>query len=305
MKYQNFKCQFLLFLISCILVNNAFSQQAFADTVRKMIETSVTNLHVAPIEVKNVKNTFVIDDNDTIFIRIYYPEEEGKLPVIYQIHGGALVAGDLNTHDNICRVLCKETNSIVVAVDYRRAPEYPYPAAIDDAFIVLKWISLNMKSLNGNGKIILIGDSGGAGFVAAVCLKNIAADHPIPILAEVLVDPALDLRTSAPGYKTYADFVQMYLPDSSKANESFASPIVSNYLNKLPPTYIVVCEKDELIEDGLLFYNKLKSAGVQTALFEQKGTGHYSEYWCAAHPLVKPGLDFVIEKINRTIADSK
>ncbi|GAB2528494.1 hypothetical protein GCM10027085_18570 [Spirosoma aerophilum] len=278
------------------------AQAPTADQVRQAIAQSVTELKIPPIPVGAVENQVVKQGNQSIAIRLYRPAP-GNLttarptPIIYQIHGGAWVAGDLDTHDNICRRLCRDANAVVVAVDYRRPPEHTYPASLDDAMAVLIWIQANRATLSPKGPLILLGDSAGGNFVASTCLKNAEAARPVPIAAQVLINPALDIRPGSVTFKTYEMFVRWGMPDLSKANEPYASPLTSTQLAKMPPAAIVVGEVDEIREDGVQMHQKLQAAGVKSTLFEQPKAGHFSEYWCADHPMVKPALTFVLQQI--------
>jgi acetyl esterase len=162
---------------------------------------------------------------------------------------------------------------------------------------VLTWIQANRATLSKTGPLILLGDSAGGNFVASTCLKNAESAKPVPVAAQVLVNPALDIRLGSPTFKTYEMFINWGMPDMSKANEPYASPLVSPRLHKMPPTSIVVGEQDEIREDGVTMHQKLQAAGVKSVLFEQKGAGHFGPYWCADHPSVKPALTFVLQQI--------
>ena len=160
--------------------------------VRTLIAKSITDLNVPPEPVAQIKNEFVLNGKDSIAIRIYRPSAK-KLPIVYMVHGGGWVAGDLETHDNICRFLTNSLQVIVIAVNYRRPPEQKFPAAFDDSYFIFKWINAHTGELNGNGRLILIGDSAGGELVASICLVNAGEKNRIPVLVQVLVNPALDI----------------------------------------------------------------------------------------------------------------
>ncbi len=274
------------------------AQTPTPDQVRTAIAQAVLKLKTPAASVGSVENRRVPGTPDSIAIRIYRPATTGnKRPLIYHVHGGAWVAGDLDTHDNICRRLCHDANAVVVAVDYRRPPEHPYPASHDDVMTVLNWIEANRASLNRNGPLILLGDSGGGTFVASTCLRNADAARPVPIAAQILINPALDVRPGSPAFKTYEWAIRWGLPNLSKTSEPYVSPLVSTRLNTMPPASIVVNEKDELRDDGVLMDQKLRAAGVSSRLFEQKGVGHFGPVWCADQAAVKPALAFVLQQI--------
>ena len=291
-----------IILLSLILISFAQGQAPTADMVRQQIAGDVTKLKGPPATVGAVENRQVPTGAHSVPIRIYRPEttgsaNAGSLPIICHIHGGAWVAGDLDMHDNICRRLCHDAGAVVVAVDYRRPPEHPYPATTDDAMAVLLWIQTNRSTLSQTGPLILLGDSAGGSFVASTCLRNADAAQPVPIAAQVLINPALDVRPGSVTFKTYEMFVRWGLPDLTKANEPYVSPLVSTRLNKMPPTSIVVGQTDEIRADGVAMHQKLQAAGVQSTLFEQEKAGHLGPLWCADHPSVKPALTFVLQQI--------
>lgn len=266
------------------------------------IAQAILSYKIQSQPVESVENLFVSGSSDSIPIRIYWPATKGaNTPLIYHVHGGAWVAGDLDTHDNICRRLCHDANAVVVAVDYRRPPEHPYPATSDDVISVLNWIEANRKRLNPNGPLILLGDSAGGDFVASASLRNADAAKPVPIAAQILVNPVLDIRPGSPAFKMYEQVIRWGMPDLVKTSDPYASPLISKNLKVMPPTCIVVSEQDELREDGLQMDQKLKAVGVKSVLFEQKSIGHFGPVWCADHPVVKPALDFVLEQI-RTVS---
>ncbi|ADB39994.1 alpha/beta hydrolase [Spirosoma linguale] len=290
-------------LLPLLSIATANGQAPTADQVRQFIAKSITDLHIPPTPVGAIDNRFVQTGSDSIAIRIYRPATTSvtpsrPLPIIYHVHGGAWVAGDLDTHDNICRLLCHDAQAVVVAVHYRRPPEFPYPASVDDVMTVLSWIQANRKNLSPTGPLILLGDSAGGNFVASTCLKNAESTQPVPIAAQVLINPALDVRPGSVTFKNYEIFIEWGLPDIKKANDPHASPLLSNQLNKMPPTSIVVGEIDEIREDGVLMHQKLQAAGVKSTLFDQPKAGHFGGYWCAGHQSAKPALDFVLQQIK-------
>lgn len=291
-----------IILLSLTLVSLARGQAPTPGMVRQQIAQDITQLNVPPASVGAVENRFVRTTTDSVAIRIYRPATvptatPGLLPIIYHIHGGAWVAGDLDTHDNICRRLCHDASAVVVAVNYRRPPEHPYPASTDDCMAVLVWIQTNRATLSQTGPLILLGDSAGGNFVASTCLRNADAAQPVPVAAQILINPALDVRSGSVTFKTYELFVRWGLPDITKASEPYASPLVSTQLRKMPPASIVVGQTDEIRADGVAMHQKLQAAGVRSTLFEQEKAGHFGPLWCADHPSVKPALTFVLKQI--------
>ena len=126
----------------------------------------------------------------SIAARIYRPQATGPLPTVAYFHGGGYVIGDLATHDNMCREICRGTQAVVVSVQYRLAPEHPFPAGIDDAVAAAKWIVAHASELGGNGTVAVAGDSAGGNFAAVVTQQ--LRDAGMPLAAQLLIYPAVD-----------------------------------------------------------------------------------------------------------------
>ena len=278
----------------CLLIQG----QATPGDVRIAIANSITDLKVTPEQIADVKNDYLLSGIDTVAIRIYRPIARKKLPVIYLVHGAGWVAGDLETHDNACRYLANKLQAIVVAVNYRRAPEHKFPIPFDDSYLVLNWINSNMKKLKGNGKLILVGDSAGGQLVASICLVNANAKKPIPILVQVLINPALNLSKGSVSYSTYPYFIDWYLNESDSTNDIRISPLLAKDFSKTPPAIIVVGEKDRIRNDGENFNSKLLAAGINSSLYIQPESGHLAQHFCAVSEKAKPAMDFVVNKLK-------
>jgi acetyl esterase len=260
---------------------------------REMIAGSIKALHIDPQPTALVKDTTV----QQVGIRIYRPALKGRFPVVYFVHGAAWIAGDLNTHDNICRYLTNALQAVVVAVDYRRPPEYKFPVPFDDAYVVFKWIGAHKKLLSGNGKLLVIGDSAGGGLAAAITLTNAAEKKPVPVLAQVLVNPALDLSEGSAAYNTYGIFVDWYVNPGDNKKDLRISPLFAVNIGKAPQAIIVVGQTDQIRADGERFNKRLKEAGVVTGLFVQPETGHLATHWCAADEVAQPAISFIINQL--------
>lgn len=287
----------LLFFTSTLLM--AQNQMPTPDQVRVSIANSITTLQVKPEFVTLVENTLV----DSIPIRIYNPNPKKRLPVIYLVHGAVWVAGDLETHDNICRFLANHAEAIVVAVHYRRAPEHQFPAAFDDSYFVMKWINTNTGKLNGNGKLILIGDSAGGQLVGSLCLVNASAGKPIPVTAQVLVDPALDLSKGSDSYSAYGFFIDWYLNKTDNTSDIRISPLLAKDFTKLHKTIIAVAEQDRIRDEGERFHQKLSDAGVSSVLYVQPDVSHLGADWCAGSERAFPTMEFVLAEMRKVLED--
>lgn len=219
--------------------------------------------------------------------RLYQPAPaEAPRPVILYYHGGGWRTGDLDSHDRICRRLARAGRLPVLAVDYRRTPEYRYPAALDDAYAALQWVAANGSAIGVDGaRPIVMGDSAGGNLAAAVCLR--ARDEAGPAIAcQVLVYPVIDLtNTSRPSYLDFATgyfltrdrmqgFIDDYVPTLEQRTESYASPIFAATLAKLPPALIITAAFDPLRDEGKAYADRLAAAGVPVRYREYEGMIH-------------------------------
>lgn len=271
------------------------SQLPSVADVRNSIEGEIYSFKIPPEKIFKVENKSLWSGADSIKIRIYYPNNKKKQRIIFNIHGGALIACDLNTHDNICRILSNKTKSVVVAVDYKKPPEFPFPAGINDCEFVLQWIKGNANSLNGDANnIVLTGESGGGLFVAALGVK---LQNNLGVKKIVLINPAIDLRNYEQG--PYALVCSWYL-NKKDANDSLVSPITATKTSFFPPTLIVTSEKDYLKQQGTDFFTKLSSDGVNVKIVDITNQDHLGGYWAAGHTAAQQAIK---ETVNFIIVD--
>lgn len=292
-------------LLLLFVLAQAQEKKPNLEEVRSQIAKHYIDYRATPEPVAQVRDEFVAVGSDSIGIRIYQPASKDPLPIIYQVHGAGWVAGDLQTHDNICRYLANHLQAVVVAVNYRRAPEHKFPVPFDDCYAILRWIHANKKKLNGKGELLLVGDSAGGQLVGAMCLINAKAKKPIPVLAQVLVNPALDLSKGSVTYTKYSFFVDWYLNERDNPNDIRISPALAASVKGVPQAIIVVGEKDEIRKDGEVFHQKLSGAGIHSTLFVQPNAGHLAGRWCAGHQQAKPAMEFVVAELQRVLASGQ
>jgi acetyl esterase/lipase len=216
--------------------------------------------------------------------RVYRPSLPGPLPTIVLLHGGGFVIGDLDTHDLTARTLANECEAVVVSVDYRLAPEHPWPAGVEDAIAATRWASSSLASLGGDARLAVAGDSAG-GNLAAVVAQTLR-DDGIPLTGQLLLYPVTDGRGSytsqeenGTGYfldlETMIWFDQQYvghLPDVDATDPRLA-PLHGN-LSGLAPAVVVVAEYDPLRDDGLAYAAALSAAGVPVEVRVFEGLIH-------------------------------
>lgn len=225
-------------------------------------------------------------------VRIYSPEGLDKtVPGILHIHGGGFVIGDLDSELGACLALCRNLGVVVVSVDYRLAPETPYPGPLEDCYAALKWVSSNSAQLNIDPtRLAVFGQSAGGGLSAATAL--LARDRGGPhICFQYLGIPELDDRLHTPSMQRFVDTPlwnrpsaelswDFYLGDQYQRGADdvpyHAAPARAEDLAGLPPAYVNTMEFDPLRDEGVAYAVKLMQAGVATELHSFPGTFHGS-----------------------------
>ena len=241
--------------------------------------------------VKSVEEITVPGADGDLAARVYRPETEGDLPTIVMFHGGGWVLGDLDSHENQARSLATLCDAVVVSVDYRLAPEHPFPAAYDDALAAARWAADNISTLGGDGRLAVAGDSAGGNLSAVVAQAFHAEGHELA--GQLLIYPATDMTG---GYPSYAEnghgyfldlplmkwFSDSYVVDVDRADRRL-SPIKGD-LEGLAPAVLVTAEFDPLRDEGVAYAKALESSGVPTTYHHFDGLihgffdmGHHSE----------------------------
>lgn len=224
-----------------------------------------------------VEDIQVPRDGGTVPVRVYRPAAAADIaPVILYIHGGGFMKGDLDSSDAVAWGLSQETDAVVASIDYRLAPENPYPAAFDDCYTVLEYVAGGGLG-NGvdGGRMAICGDSAGGNLSAAVSLA--ARDRKGPkITAQVLIYPCLTDGCDTPAYDVHAEtpgltaasmhtYWEWYLAGQSRpCTDPYAVPLKSVDLSGLPPAFVHIAEIDPLADDGRTYAEMLRAAGVET-----------------------------------------
>jgi acetyl esterase len=209
---------------------------------------------------------------------------EARAAVLY-MHGGGCVLGDIDTHDIFCRTLCHDTRATVFSLDYRLAPEHPFPAAVEDTVAALRWLSREAAAMGLDPKRIAIaGDSAGAG-LAAVALHETKGELEAPVRAQALIYPALDLRGRLPSRKELAQqfpiprdmidwFFDRYFGLAWPCADPRAIPSLYEDYSGLPPALIITAGHDPLRDEGAEYAERLSAAGVDVQYACREGTIH-------------------------------
>jgi acetyl esterase len=216
-------------------------------------------------------------------VRLYRPAAEGPLPALVYCHGGGWVVGSLDSHDPVCRRVARRTPCLVVSVDYRLAPEHPFPAGLEDAWAATRWLAAHTAELGVDpSRIAVGGDSSGGNLAAVVALR--ARNGGLPLALQVLVYPVLDHDLDSPGYLEHgvglnltrakmAWYWNQYLAGAD-GGQPEASPLRSADLSGLAPALVQTAEYDPLYDEGEAYARRLEEAGVPVTLTRYEGQIH-------------------------------
>jgi acetyl esterase len=243
-------------------------------------------------------------------VRAYRPKGAGKdevLPALVYFHGGGWVIGDLDTHDVVCRTLANGARCAVFSVEYRKAPEAPFPAAVDDCFSALSFVFSSSRSLKINAKQIAVaGDSAGGNLATVMALMARDAGGPAfshPISFQALIYPATDQRMGFPSHERNGEgylltkkvmhyFRDHYLPQQGDWLDWRASPLLAKSLAGLPPAFVMTAGFDPLVDEGREYAERMQGDGVPV---------EYKNYPDMVHGFITMGR--VVDTANTALAD--
>jgi acetyl esterase len=264
--------------------------QLLGNPLDKMTRDSVAELWLqreifaarvlAPVPVACVRDSCIAARNRVIPVRVYTPADRDlasgdRLPVLVFYHGGGWTLGSLATYDSLCRALARGSGGVVVSVDYRLAPEHPFPAAVEDAHLALEWVARNAADLGGDARRLAVGGDSAGGTLATVIARR-ARQEQLPVVCQALFSPSTDIsRTDSPSYQQYGQghwltaravetFRSFYLPDPSVWRHPDASPLLApdSALRRLPPTVLMTAGCDVLRDEGQAYADRLTALGV-------------------------------------------
>jgi acetyl esterase len=224
----------------------------------------------------------------TLPARLYVPPAApgAEAPLLVYYHGGGWVIGDLDTHDGPCRFLASHSGVAVLSVDYRLAPEHPFPAAAEDAIAAYSWAAVNAARLGFDpNRIAVGGDSAGGNLAAAVCLMAREQTAPPPAL-QLLIYPVTDASgAEMPSRQMFDEgflltrrdmdfFENHYLPPGSDRDDPRVSVLKAEDLSGLPPAYVATAGFDPLRDEGEAYALRMRDAGVRVTLRRHPGLVH-------------------------------
>lgn len=246
------------------------------DQGREMLRNVLAGVAMnRPLEVGSVETTDFPGADGSRAARIYRPQGEGPWPTLLFIHGGGFTIGDLEGYDWQCRMLCEGAGCVVVSIDYRLAPEDPFPAGLDDARAALAWTFENAAELGGDPRRVAIGGDSAGGNLSAVLAQETRGSDP-GLLAQLLIYPATNMShdestmpasvaENAEGYfLTLEDmmwFQAGYVPEGTDTSDPRLSPALAEDLTGLPPAVVATAGYDPLRDDGRAYAQALAAAG--------------------------------------------
>lgn len=243
------------------------------DAFRQQVESM--NPATTRFELPRVETRTIALEGRDIDIRIYDPGGDAPRPALIYIHGACWVAGSLDSHDEVSRYLAVNGNATVIAIDYRLAPEHPYPAAHEDVFDTIQWIRDQADELGIDpSRLAIAGESAGAHLAAATVVRTLDEGDAPEFEFMLLVYAALDGAGSS-----YSECKALYFPSVDDARSRYGSPLWVEDLAALPPTFNIYGEYESVRAEQELFIRKLQEDGVVAASFMNPGVGHDVVTW--------------------------
>jgi len=278
---------------------------------------SVKQVTIAPgstLEpVAHIENLVIPGPAGDLAVRLYMPEGIGLFPVL-MFFQKSWCHGNLDTHEIMCRSLCRGVGCMVMTVDYSLAPENPFPAAVEDCYAATSWMSVHATEFQGDPTRIAVGgESGGGNFAAAVALMS--RDRGGPMLTfQLLICPAADFRVTTDSWKDYDGYMMnreefiivkdFYAPAEEDQLNPYAAPAQASNLHGLPPALIITAECDPLRDGGELYGQRLLEAGVPATVTRYGGMVHSFMHFGALIPQANEALDGAIHALRKAF-DSK
>jgi acetyl esterase len=240
-------------------------------------------------EVKERRDVTIPTVGGTIGLRIYQPPADGPHPAHIYLHGGGWIVGspwDKFT-DIICRERCAGAACVVIAVDYRKAPEHKFPVGLNDCHAALTWLSDHAVELGVHPGLITVGGASAGGNLAAALTLKVRDEGGPKLALQLLEVPALDLTLSLPSHQRYGSgyalalsdakkILRLYLTSPAQAKNPYVSPLLAPDLSGLPPAHIMSAEYDMLRDDGDQYAMRLNQSGVRATFSLQQGHVHNS-----------------------------
>lgn len=262
-------------------------------------------------EMAEVADIDVPTANGAVPVRRYRAASAAPIGTIVFYHGGGWTLGTLDDYDVTCRLLAEATGCAVVSVDYRKAPEHPFPAALDDSVAVLRWVAEQPDS----GPLVTCGDSAGGQLATVAAL--VARDEGGPDIAlQILIYPITDHDFTTESYVRWAEglivtskdmqwYWDLYAPAGTDRSDERLSPLRAKDLSGLPPAVVVLGECDVLHDEGIAYVERLRESGVEVELHEAAGMPHVFFTIHGGLKAADDAMDFVAEAVRRRLTEGR
>jgi len=266
-------------------------------------------------DIAETKNISISGPGGPIPLRLYRNTlASDPAPVLVFYHGGGWVIGDLEVYDSLCAEICRVLNMTVVSVDYRLAPEHVFPAAVEDCLAATEWVAGSPAEIGHKVTgLIPAGDSAGGNLAAVISLEQ-HGKLPVPILAQWLIYPGVDMTANTGSMVDFADgflltrggmewFMAHYLGTQDPTHR-WASPLLVDSVAGQPPTLVYTCSLDPLRDQGRAYAAKLVAAGVKTVFREAEGQIHGSVTLRGGIPSAQDDLHKNLHALKQLIAEA-
>ena len=251
--------------------------------------------------------------DDSILLRIFKNKEHNHKAIIY-IHGGGWATGSVDTYTNICKKISEKTNRVVIAIDYRLAPEYKFPIGLTDCYEAIQRIYENPEKFGITTEdFTIMGDSAGGNITAAIALKN-SREHKIKLSKQILIYPALQNDYSlATKYKSVlengehsfltrariSDYLDLYVQDKKDLHNIYVAPLKASWLFHQPKTLMITADLCPLKDEGYAYYKKLKRYGNKCSYYNVENVVH--GYF--SNVLKRKKIEETLQVINEFLGD--
>jgi acetyl esterase len=247
-------------------------------------------------------------------VRFYYPDGAAGqlLPAYIYCHGGGFVVGDLDMVETVCRTICREAGIVVASIDYRLAPEHPFPAGLEDTIAVTRWIHANAEKIGVDGRRLANGGDSAGGNLAAAAAQALTGKGEVALRYQVLVYPVTDLTCSQPSYKDLGtgyplteermrNYIRLYLTEPKLATDVRASPLLSPSMVGLPPALVVVAGLDPLVDEGFAYARRLQEAGIGAEVVEVADHPHGFIGWTRETQAARETLSHIARRLREKL----
>ncbi|MGN6727971.1 MAG: alpha/beta hydrolase fold domain-containing protein [Tepidisphaeraceae bacterium] len=271
--------------IETLTPEHARQQPTVATAMTAILKEDGKSTNQNPVD--NENDMKIPSANGKIPVRVYTPGGQGPFPVIVYYHGGGFVLATIDTYEASCRALANDAKAVVVSVEYRKAPEYKYPAATDDALAAYQWVTQHAAEIKGDPKRIAVaGESAGGNLATVTAMRAKEGGLPLPVY-QLLIYPVVSNDMTTASYQKNADakplnkammtwFFDKYLSNPASAADPHVCPLKASdaELKGMPPAMIITASIDPLQSEGKAYADRLKQNGVAVTYKNYAGVTH-------------------------------